>query len=179
MESKDSQKNAELLHFTAQPKCDRRTNFQLDIKMVSTIGNYYYEMMDKDWMNDFWTAATEQKLTDVEIFVGTVKLMEAHRVILSARSPVMNETINKISDIGKSVCTFDAEFDVDSVKHFLKFLYTGSLETSGISNSNKNHQQLFKLATTYEVLETLKNICQFADVAEPNVEELTNSLLGL
>jgi hypothetical protein len=184
MESKHLQKNAELLqHFTAQSELDVEFKysmvvmlFHFDIKIVSTIGNYYYEMMDNAWMEDFWTAATEQKLTDVKIFVGTVKVMEAHRVILSARSPVINAALNKTNDTGKVVFTFGVEFDVDNVKFFLHFLYTGSLETFA-SNSDKNYHQLLKLATLYEV-ETLKNICQLANHV-PDVEELTNCLLLL
>jgi hypothetical protein len=86
---------------------------------------YYYEMMDTNWMTDFWTAATNKKLTDVEILMGTVKVMEAHRFILSARSPVLKETIKK-NETGNHVFTFEEEFDVDTVKHFLNFLHTGS-----------------------------------------------------
>ena len=111
MESKHLQKNAELLqYFTAQSEFDVKFNIlntvSFDIKIASTICNYYYDMMDDAWMKDFWTAATNKKLTDVEIFVGTVKLMEAHRIILSSRSPVLNEAPNKISDTGKFVLTF-------------------------------------------------------------------------
>ena len=178
MESKNLQKNAELARFTTQPKGSKYFSysaFYFDIKMVSTIDNYYYEMMDNAWMDQFWTAATEEKLTDVEIFAGTVKVMEAHRVILSARSPVMNEALNKARSTGKSVVTFGVEFDIDTVKNFLNFLYTGSLKASFKSASHKQH--LLKLATFYQV-ETLKNFCQLFDRV-PNVEELTNAVLGL
>jgi hypothetical protein len=177
MESKRFQKTAELLHFAAQALLNfSKENLQFlvyfDIKTVSTIGNYYYEMMDDKWSTDFWMAATNRKLTDVEIFVGTVKVMEAHRVILCARSPVLNESFNKISNTaGKSMVTFEAEFDVDTVQHFLNFLYTGSLKTTD------NVQQLGKLASMYEV-ETLKNICQLFNRV-PDVEELTANLLQL
>ena len=99
----------------------------------------------------------------------------AHRFILSARSPVLKETIKK-NETGNLFFTFEEEFDVDTVKHFLNFLYTGSLKTF-FSESNKNYQQLLKLATTYEV-ETLKNIYQRVDRV-PDVEELTNSMLEL
>jgi hypothetical protein len=178
MESKHCQKNAEILQdFTIQSELDFHSGAAVyfDIKVISTIGNYYYEIMDDAWIKDFWIAATNQKFTDVEIFVGTVKLMEAHRVILSARSPVLNEALNKISDTGKSIVTFDAEFDVAVVKNFLQFLYTGSLETS--ASKSTSHKQLLKLATMYEV-ETLKNMCELANHA-PDVEEITNYLLQL
>jgi hypothetical protein len=178
MESKHCQKNAEiLLLFANQLHFDVvcPTKFSFDVKVISTIGNYYYEIMDDAWIKDFWTAANNQNFTDVEIYVGTVKLMDAHRVLLSARSPVLNEAFKKTNDTGKSVLTFDAEFDVAVVKNFLQFLYTGSLETS--ASKSTSHKQLLKLATMYEV-ETLKNMCQLANQV-PDVEELTNCLLQL
>ncbi len=152
--------------------------FNFDIKVVSTISNYYYEMMDDKWLNDLWTAARNKKLTDVEIFVGTVKVMEAHRVILSARSPILNESLNKISNTAeKSIVTFGEEFEV--VESFLKFLYTGRLKLrSTLHEPSAEVKQLSKLATTYEV-ETLKNMCQLLNVNPTDVEELTNYLLQL
>jgi hypothetical protein len=181
MELKNLTKNIELQRFIKQPSTtlpfiELNSVVYFDIKIISTIDNYYCKMMDDAWMKDFWTAATNKKLTDVEIFVGTVKLMEAHRVILSARSPVMNAALNKISDTGKAFFTFGAEFDVDNVKFFLYFVYTGSLKTFATSES-PNYKQLLKLATKYE-METLKNLCQLANHV-PDVEELTNCLLLL
>jgi hypothetical protein len=176
MEAKNCQKSAELLlHFAEQTQSRIDFgDFQLvnfDVKLFSTIGNYYYEMMDDGWLTDFWVAATNEKLTDVEIFVGTVKVMEAHRIILSARSPVLNESLRKISKAGKSVVTFGAEFDVEIVKSFLNFLYTGSLKTT------EGAKQLSRLATMYQV-ETLKNVCQLnVSDSSPDVEELTNCLI--
>jgi hypothetical protein len=174
MELQNSQKNEQLLHFMSHSNVYSSSSARVsfDIKMVSTIGNYYYEMMDDAWMKDIWTAATSQKFTDVEIFVGTVKVMEAHRVILSARSPVMSASLRKIRRSGKSTFTFGAQLDVEMVKNFFKFLYTGLLESSA---SNK---QLLELATQYKV-ETLKNICQLANGAPLDVEEFTDSLLQL
>ena len=87
----------------------------------------------------------------------------------------MNEALNKARSTGKSVVTFGVEFDIDTVKNFLNFLYTGSLKASFKSASHKQH--LLKLATFYQV-ETLKNFCQLFDRV-PNVEELTNAVLGL
>jgi hypothetical protein len=126
-------------------------------------------MMDDKWTTDLWLAATNQKLTDVDIIVGTVKVMEAHRVILSARSPVLNIVLNKISNTEKSIVIFKAEFDVEVVKNFLNFLYTGSLKTTG------GGQQLSKLAKICQV-ETLKNVCQLINRV-PDIEELSDSLI--
>ena len=152
------------------------SEFYFDIKMVSTIDNYFYELMDNAWMEHFWKAATDEKFTDVEIFIGTVKVMEAHRIILSARSPVLNVSLSKTrSTARKPVVTLDREFDVAVVENFLNFLYTGSLETFACKSIN--YGKLLKLATTYEV-ETLKNICQLAN-SVVNVEQFTGTLLKL
>jgi hypothetical protein len=177
LEPKNCQKNAELVHFAARSDwsiyLDSCEPVYFDIKVVSTIGNYYYEMMDDGWLTDFWVAATNQKLTDVDIFVRTVKVMEAHRIILCARSPVLKESLNKTRyTAGKPIVTFEPEFDVDTVKTFLNFLYTGSLKTSARS------KQLHKLAKVYEV-ETLKNVCQLINANSSDVEELTNCLIQL
>jgi hypothetical protein len=51
-------------------------------------------------------------------------------------------------------------------------IYTGSLVASA------KNQQLLPLATMYEV-ETLKNVCQYANRPPKDVEDLTNSLLEL
>jgi hypothetical protein len=126
-------------------------------------------MMDDKWTTDLWLAATNQKLTDVEIIVGTVKVMEAHRVILSARSPVLNIVLKKNSNTEKSIVIFKEEFDVEVVKNFLNFLYTGSLKTTG------GGQQLSKLAKICQV-ETLKNVCQLINRV-PDIEELSDSLI--
>jgi hypothetical protein len=176
MEPKYHQKNEELLHFTLQAlsgfsKGNLQFRVYFHINTTSMIGNYYYEMMDESWSTDFWLAATNRKLTDVEIFVGTVKVMEAHRVILCARSPVINECFNKIKITESCVFTFRAEFDVEVVENFLNFLYTGSLKTTDGS------QQLSRLATMYQV-ETLKNVCEQINRV-PGVEELSDSLIQL
>jgi hypothetical protein len=133
------------------------------------IGDFYYEMMDKHWCKDLWAAATNKKLTDVEIFVGTVKVMEAHRIILCARSLVLNVSLNKISKPAeKSIVRFEAAtFYVEVVKNFLNFLYTGRLESSA------SVHQLSKLAMMYQV-KTLKNVCHLLNASPPDVEQLTD-----
>ncbi|EFX82893.1 hypothetical protein DAPPUDRAFT_240700 [Daphnia pulex] len=174
MEAKMLKNSAELLlRFIVKLEFDisyAQSNF--DIKTVSKIGNYYYEMMDDKWLTDLWAAATDKKLTDVQIYVGSVEVMEVHRVILSARSPVLKESFGKIKITEKYRVKFEAEFDVEVVKNFLNFLYTGSLKsTDGV-------YQLSQLATMYQV-ETLKNVCQLLNATPPDAEELTNYLLEL
>jgi hypothetical protein len=176
LESKHFQKNTELLHVAAKSESnfyvDPFLTVDFDIKMTSTIGNYYYEMMDENWLKDLWLAATNQMLTDVEIFVGTVKVMEAHRVILCARSPVLIESLNKIINTNKSIVTFGVEFDVEVVENFLNFLYTGFLLTGA------SGKQMSQLAIMYEV-ETLKNVCQVFNANPPDAEHVAGYLLQL
>ncbi len=176
MKSTRQPSNSVLLFTASTPtdsfhdECQNEVVF--DTRIIGTIDNYYYEIMDCDWMEDIWTAAINKQFTDVEIFVGTVKVMEVHRVVLVARSPVLNASLGMTSGTGKPVVTIDKEFDVDVVKLFLQFLYTGSLVASA------SHQQLLTLATMYEV-ETLKIVCQYANRPPKDVEDLTNSLLEL
>jgi hypothetical protein len=176
MESQYFQENAEILHMAAKSQSSYCVDFsvkvEFDIKTVSTIGNYYYEMMDKNWLKDLWMAATKKKWTDVEIFIGTVKVMEVHRIILCARSPVFNELLNKTTNTEKSIVTLGAEFQDGIVDNFLNFLYTGCLESSA------GVHQLSQLATMYQV-ETLKNVCQLLNASRPDAENLTDYLLQL
>jgi hypothetical protein len=171
MEAKILKNSTELLlRFTVNLEFDicNYDTVYFDIKTVSTIGNYYYEMMDDKWLTDLWAAATNKKWTDIEIFVGTVKVMEAHRIILSSRSPVLNESLSKISKPAeKSIVRFEAKFDVEVVKNFLNFLYTGRLESSA------SVHQLSKLAMMYQV-KTLKNVCHLLNASPPDVEQLTD-----
>jgi hypothetical protein len=177
MESKYFQKNSELLLDFSAKSLGTISDLQsvpFDVKCISTIGNYYYEMMDEGWTKDLWVAATIKKFTDVKIYVGSVEVMEVHRVILSARSPVLNSSLNNISNTaGKSIVTFGEEFDVEVVKNFLNFLYTGSLKSSA------KVRQLSKLATMYEVETLKKYVCQQLLNASPPVEEVTDYLFLL
>jgi speckle-type POZ protein len=175
MEPKTSENSELLQHFTVQFETlefSYQRNFEIifDIKTVCTIENYHYELMDENWCKDLWAAAINKKLTDVEIFVGTFKLMEAHRVILCARSPVLNSSL--ISNAEKSIVTFGVEFDKDVLHYFLKFLYTGRLKVC------PKVMQMSQLAAMYEV-ETLKNICQLLIASPPDAEQVTNYLLEL
>lgn len=142
------------------------------IKMKSTFDNYYYEIMDVLWLTELWQAAVDQRFTDVEIFVGSDKVMEAHKIVLVARSPVLNALMIKANGTEKSVVTFDAFVDLAILDQFLKFLYTGSL---GIS---ANNSKLLKLAEKYEV-ETLSKVCKPAvRQSYSDVDKLTDFLVA-
>jgi hypothetical protein len=187
MESKYFQKNSELLlDFSAKSlvNISDLQSVPFDVKCISTIGNYYYEMMDEGWTKDLWVAATNKKFTDLKIYVRCDEVMDVHSVILCARCPKLNLLLSKyeISNTqhtqqrqSKVLYKFGAEFDVEVVENFLYFLYTGSLK------STDNVHQLSKLATIYQV-ETLKNVCQtfqLINANQPDVEEVTDYLFLL
>lgn len=121
---------SEMLFFVAQVDINFEQVFQqsivFDVKMVSTIANYCYEMMDVSWTTQLWEAALGCRYTDVDIFVGQNKLMEAHQMVLSARSPVLNGLLCNLKESGKSRIFLHKEFEPAVVEHFLYFLYTGS-----------------------------------------------------
>ena len=140
------------------------------VKIASTIENYCFDMTDATWSTDLWA---RKQFTDVDVMVGPNKL-QAHRVVLSARSPVLKIFLSKKSDTGKTTTLKIGadEVDFSVVEHFIKFLYTGTLSTSA------NNKQLLALAEIYQV-ETLKKICQLAVRESSNVEDITTSLLAL
>ncbi|XP_057366114.1 uncharacterized protein LOC130686972 [Daphnia carinata] len=163
-------KGVELFLFVGQTNETFRNGCRVTfcMEMSSTIENYHYELMDTSWTTQLWQSALEHKWTDVEIFVGAVKL-EAHRVVLSARSPVLNLLLGEIDHLGRSSMAVEENIDVEVVKVFLKFLYTGRLDMSA------TNKQLLQLAESYEV-ETLLKICQLANRISPDVTSKLDAL---
>ena len=168
---KPDQQDKEVIIFTGKRDTIVRSK-QLDsitfrVKIVSTIENYSF--VDTTWITDLWS---EKQLTDVDILVGQNKL-RAHRVVLSARSPVLKTILSQISNTVEATCTIsDKDGDLFTVEHLLKYLYTGTLSISA------NNKQLLALAEKYQV-ETLKKICQLAVHESSNVDDITISLLSL
>ncbi|KAK4029372.1 hypothetical protein OUZ56_022369 [Daphnia magna] len=132
-----------------------RQNISFCIKLRNTIENYHYEIMDTLWITELWQAAVERHFTDVDVFIGNDKVMEAHKVVLATRSPVMNTLLSKTSGTEKPNVTFDSSIDPTVLEHFLRFIYTGCL---GISATN---EQLLKLSKMYQV-ETLSKVGELA-----------------
>ena len=149
---------------SVQHNSNSSTKFR--VKIVNTTLNYCF--FDATWFTDLWS---EKQLTDVDILVGENKF-QAHRVVLSARSPVLKILLSKISLKGRPTLKIGAdEVDFSVVQHFLKFLYMGTLEISA------NNKKLLALAEMYQV-ETLKNICQLA-VRVSDAEDITTSFLAI
>jgi speckle-type POZ protein len=107
---------------------NRQYQIRFCVKIASIVENFRNKMVDKNWMTQLWSAQTDRQLTDVEIRIGSKKL-EAHRVILSARSPVMDKLIREQLRSGnepvKSTINVCANVNVSIFEHFLKFLYMG------------------------------------------------------
>ena len=149
---------------SVQHNSNSSTKFR--VKIVSTTLSYCF--FDATWSTDLWS---EKQFTDVDILVGENKL-QAHRVVLSARSPVLKILLSKISLKGRSTLTIGADkVDFSVVEHFLKYLYMGTLEISA------NNKQLLALAEMYQV-ETLKEFCQLA-VRVSDAKDITTSFLAI
>jgi len=110
------------------------------------------EFVDSDWSEQLWDAAIKRKMTNIEFLVGE-ETFDAHRSILSARSPVfaamfasgMKETATgqvRIEDV-----------DPDVFQKLLKFLYMGTFEPSPMD------RDLFTVADKYQVT-TLMELCR-------------------
>ena len=169
---KPNQQEKDVRLFTAE--VDTNVNystgelFVFRIKIISTIQNNGFHVVDATYSTgDLWC---ELDFTDVDLLVGQEKF-EAHRVVLSARSPIFETLLSNISNTGRPTLTIRADVEFTIMEEFLKYLYNGSLEISA------NNKQLLALAEMYQV-ETLKEICQLA-VREVDVEDITSSLLAL
>ena len=118
--------------------------------------NFIYRLIDASWANQLWQSAKKEQFTDVH-FVVEEETFHAHRFIVSARSPVFAAMFNVDmveAKTGRVIITNDV--DATTFRRFLKFLYTGQVNPSAITD-----KQLFTLADQYQ-LSTLKDLCQCA-----------------
>ena len=130
--------------------------------------------MDVLFKEQLWTAAKNKQWTDIEFSVQN-HLYPAHKVIVSARSPVLAAMFS-----GKNAtkCSRIKVQDTDAAafEHFLHFLYTGEFDHfgggggGGSGGGGVNYAELLKVAVAYQV-ETLRLLCLSA------VEEIDAHLL--
>ena len=132
---------------------ERSISIQMRLTMTNHVDDYRHEFVDLDWSSKLWQSAEKNQSTDVELIVG-YKKFGAHRIILSARSPVFNELLSKRKRGAKHSVQVNADVDCQVFQHFLEFLYTGTLKISA------NNRQLLQLASMYQV-ETLEKLCKF------------------
>ena len=138
------------------------------VKLSSMVSNFGHKFVDSTWKEQLWASAVNKQFTDVEFLVGDESI-SAHRSLLSARSPVfaamfasgMEETITG------QVCIEDADFS--TFCDFLKFLYTGTLESS------VKKEKLLAVADKYQV-ETLLNVCKLA--TKSDISDVTEAFFG-
>jgi len=100
---------------------------------------------------------------DVQLRVGS-STIEAHSVILSARSPVFDAMWSHEMSEKRTKCVDIDDLDVASVRDMVKFMYTGKLLTE--LENNDVTVALLKTAHRYEV----------ADLVAECIQALTNNL---
>lgn len=145
----------------------------VSLKIVESLTNYNYQLVDTKLTQQLWMTAKNGCLTDVEFQVGQAsksKTFAAHRSILMARSPVLSSLLEK--GMSSSSITID---DIQPMvfKHFLRFIYTGQLKMSSISNMT----ELQALADRYQIV-TLQKLCRHP-IQEMNASELTSLILSI
>ena len=166
MKPDQQEKDASIFSVKMATNVNSNELIKFSIKIISTVENNCF--VDSTWITDL---CSEKQFADVDVLVGPNKV-QAHRVVLSARSPVLKILLSKVSTTGKYTLTIGAdEVDFFVVLHFLKYLYTGTLSISA------NNKQLLALAEMYQV-ETLKEICQLA-VCVSDAEGITTSFLAI
>lgn len=144
--------------------------FKFDIMIQETVANYRYQLFDNLRAIHYWSMFELTIATDVEFQVEDNTFF-AHRVIISARSPVFAAILSS-----SSVEAVTGRLRIDRVepavfRQFLYFLYTGTLQVSADSTA------LLKIAERYQV-ETLIQLCRPA-VQYLDVEEISASLIWL
>ena len=120
-------------------------------KLRSTVDTFVNISVDPTWSKQLWAAAVNRKMTDVELLVGKESL-GAHRSLLSARSPVFAAMFASGMKEAATGQVRIEDVDPATFKQFLKFLYTGTFETSAMD------KELFIIADKYQV-ETLMELC--------------------
>jgi len=162
MEAKHTLDSNKLQVFKIPPSCFS-VNFLPDpapspfiitfiVKLRSIIPNFLNKIIDSTWSEQLWAAAVNRKMTDVEFLLGD-EAFGAHRSILSARSPVFAAMFASGMKEAETGQVRIEDVDHETFLKFLKFLYTGTLETSSMS------RELFTLSDRYRV-ETLMELCR-------------------
>ena len=134
--------------------------------------SYTYKQSDELLKSQLWSAAQQRHCTDVELVInGANHVMAAHRAVLSARSPVFQAMFEE-NRSDKSGKIHVSDVDPAIFEHFLRFIYTGELQTT----TNKS---LATLAAKYQV-ETLLKLCENTDnKGVPQVEDVPVLLMSM
>ena len=165
-------------HFTKEIKLnktapDKQISIDFHVIITSRIKNFKNQLEDVLLATQLWESTEKKLLTDAEfVFVGEEgeETLCAHRFILSARSPVFAAMFTSDMLESKTGRVEIKNVDVNLFKHFLKFIYTGKLETSA------RNLDLLALADKYEI-ETLRELCQTA-TKEVDIQEIIETMLS-
>lgn len=147
--------------------------FWISMKTIDSVSNYSYQIRDDLLTDHLWKTTKNSNSTDITFQIGQVskrKSFGAHRCILSARSSVFASLFEKEHAFDK-IMIEDVQPSV--FKHFLRFIYTGQLKASAMSNLI----ELQALADRYQIA-TLQKLCR-QPIQEMNASELTSLILSI
>ena len=130
-----------------------------------------YKPLDSTWSGELWAAAVNRKMTDVEFLVGE-EAFGAHRSLLSARSPVFAAMFASRMKEALTGRVRIENVDPTTFQRFLKFLYTGRVESSAMD------EELFTVADKYGVA-TLMELCRPATQPVDTDDSLLQTFMSL
>ncbi|XP_057377892.1 uncharacterized protein LOC130699686 [Daphnia carinata] len=153
MKRKTSERRANKLDLFVQEFCqglEEDSGFSCQVYVEGLVDTYMYEQYDGLLTDQLWDSARFCCWTDFKFFVrGNV--FNAHKFVLSARSSRLARDISRVDSI-----RLNDDWDPDTFKCFLHFLYTGNLL---LEKWKANAKQLLSLAEEYE-LNTLTQLCK-------------------
>jgi len=141
------------------------------VEFFNTVLHFINVPMDVTCSEQLWAAAVNRKLTDVEFLVGE-EAFDAHRSLLSARSPVFAAMFGSGMKEAKTGHVRIEDANPDTFQRFLKFLYTGMLEPSAMD------KELFAVADKYQV-STLMELCRPAAHTADTDDGILKAFLSL
>ena len=144
-------------------------NFRFEIYTAGTTENYGVLQVDNRLNGQLWSSVMNRSGTDFEV-VAEEKKFPVHKYILAARSPVFADQFSKEplnQDASKTMKIKSSR--IGSMETFLKFIYTGELD------SPVKDDQLMHLAKIFRV-KTLESLCEAASY---NIDESEIARLAL
>lgn len=137
--------------------------------LASTIPNFNYQLVDSTWKEEIWASTTNKKFTNVEFLLGEESLF-AHQSALSARSDFFAQMFAGTLDEAQTITLPVEGTDPSTFRHFLIFIYTGTLASSS------NKEKLSVLADKYSV-KTLADLCE-STTKLIEIEDVTDTIFS-
>ncbi|XP_057321496.1 speckle-type POZ protein B-like [Microplitis mediator] len=117
-----------------------------------------------DKMKNFYNS---QDFSDVTLVVGEVKI-PAHKVILSAHSPVFSRMLQSEMRESKENIINIKEVDAEIILEMLHYFYTGETKAS---HDSETALKMLEVADMYQTTE-LRDICKFTLVSKMSVDNV-------